>query len=289
MSSGLRPTHSKHIQSDKAEIISRGTKSSYRSHSEMSDVDASKQAGSRAKELLADAGDFYNRRLQHWVPATVFVWLAFFVWRIATEQTASSEQLVSVARDSGLQMSLTSPLNQWALSVHSWSGVALLLCCLLQKQLVVSMSQMHSFPSSLWHRRIGLAAVALMLVMALAGFASGLTSAWDNFTLFSVFFAAPWLLWAVAIYVTAKRRVWNFHRLFANQALKGCLTVPTARLCGAWVQRTFPNLGQANGYYLGIFFVTLFVMVWEMVDLYQFAIAPCAVSAEERRNRAKGK
>lgn len=45
----------------------------------------------------------------------------------------------------------------------------------------------------------GFACLALMLVMAGAGFLMAPYSSWDNFQSFSIGFAAPWFVWAVAI------------------------------------------------------------------------------------------
>jgi hypothetical protein len=40
-----------------------------------------------------------------------------------------------------------------------------------------------------------------MLVMSTAGYWMAPFSAWQNFELFSVAFAAPWLLWVLAVFV----------------------------------------------------------------------------------------
>ena len=79
---------------------------------------------------------------------------------------------------------------------------------------------------------------------------------------------------------------WGAHRLAGNQALKGCLTVPLARLGGAALQRAAPELGQDWGYYAGIGAVTLAMALWEMADLRRFFAAPYAPDAR-RRDKAK--
>ena len=115
------------------------------------------------------------------------------------------------------------------------------------------------------------------------------SSSWDRFELFSIAFAAPWVVWAVAIVISARLRNFRFHKLMSNQMLKGAITVPLSRLVGSFVQRTFPDLGEALGYYFGIFGVVLIILVWEMSDVYAYFVQPCGVSVESRRNKAKGK
>lgn len=68
-----------------------------------------------------------------------------------------------------------------------------------------------------------------------------------------------------------------------NQAVKGAITVPAARLAGGAVQRAWPQLGEASGYYVGIFAVVLVIAVWEMSEIYAYVITPCAVSGNKKQ------
>lgn len=112
-------------------------------------------------------------------------------------RSSSHENGVSSSRDAGLQMTLVAPFPSSLLTVHSVCGALLLLSALLQKHLVVRMSRGEKV--ALWHHVNGFACLALMLVMAGAGFLMAPYSSWDNFQSFSIGFAAPWFVWAVAI------------------------------------------------------------------------------------------
>lgn len=211
------------------------------------------------------------------------------IWLISTfvvHSSSPTDSLVSIARDSGLHMSLSSPLPPLLLHLHAYSGALLLSGVLLQHFL---MSLPLSPLSRVAHRLNGYFMLAVMSLMAAAGLAMGPHSAWPHFAAFSVAFAAPWLLWAVALWMSARWRSWRLHRLVANQVFKGCLTVPLSRLCGALVQRTVPSLGEALGYYVGIGAVVAVVAVWEIWAVRSFLLRPCAATAAERRARAKGR
>lgn len=234
--------------------------------------------------LNEDSLDFYNRRIGPFLlPATV-VWIVY----VFGFSSASHEGAVSVSRDAGLRMTLVSPFPPLLLFFHSFGGALLLLSALVQKWLVVRMSKGELWAAR-WHRWNGYCCLLLMLIMASCGFLLGPSSSWPHFNVFSVGFAAPWFLWAIAIFIGARFRQLRFHRLMGNQMLKGCITVPLARLAGAVVQRVHPGMGEDLGYYTGIGAVVMVVAVWEMAELYAYFVQPCGTDILARRNKAKGK
>lgn len=96
-----------------------------------------------------------------------------------------------------------------------------------------------------------------------------------------------WLLLLLTMIAVASAglKKYRFHRLMANQVVKGAITVPAARLAGAAAQRLWPQLGEANGYYLGIFAVVLVIAVWEMSEIYAYIVRPCAASPGNKKQR----
>ena len=188
------------------------------------------------------------------------------------------EPTVKIARDSGLRMSLKQPLNEMSLAVHALTGMGLLFLVMSQKWSI-------HYGYAKIHRYVGYVVLAISLTMSISGFLLGAASSWIHFDTFSFFFALPWFFWAIVIYATARYRYWRLHRLFANQMLKvrfaffflclqtvfqkGVLTVPISRLAGGFIQRHFPGIGEAAGYYLGIFGVVIVVAVWEATVIRQ--------------------
>lgn len=228
--------------------------------------------------LRADRADWFNRRVKYVLWILVLVWIvSTFGLRQSSHRTlehVADNLLLSRSRDAGLQMTLKEAFPQHLLSIHSFAGAMLLVGCLLQKQLVVWMVDNYS-TWALVHRINGAICIISMLCMAGGGFFMGPYSTWERFEIFSFFFALPWLIWVVLIYMSVQLEQYQWHRLFGNQCLKGCITVPLARLCGAWVQANFPQWGEANGYYIGIGFVVLLVGIWEMLDVYSFVVVQC--------------
>ena len=189
------------------------------------------------------------------------------------------EPAVKIARDSGLRMSLKQPLNEMWLAVHALTGMGLLFLVMSQKWSI-------QFGYAKIHRYVGYVVLAISLTMSISGFLLGAASSWVHFDTFSFFFALPWFFWAVVIYATARYRYWRLHRLFANQMFKvrfggfffvlckqffqkGVLTVPISRLAGGFIQRHFPGISEAAGYYLGIFGVVIVVAFWEAMVIRQ--------------------
>ncbi len=255
------------------------------------------------RAVSEDSEDFYNRRLAWLLLPLAVAWL---VWTFGVRSAlpSHSDDLVSVSRDAGLRMTLKQPFPPWLLWAHSISGALLLAGAMLQKRLVSQMARGEGGGD--WHRRTGYALAALMLVMSGAGFLMSPYSTWNNFTAFSVAFAAPWVGWAAAIVVSGRRRKvrmrvredkkneelccansaqYGFHRLMGNQMLKGCLAVPAARLAGAVVQDWAPAWGEDAGYYVGIFGVVCVVAVWEACDVAAYLMQPCSAATVRQRGK----
>jgi hypothetical protein len=164
--------------------------------------------------LSADSADFYNRRLAWLVVPLTAAWLAW-TFGVRTFLWPPSHSLASVSRDAGLQMALVAPFPWWMLWGHSLAGSLLLAGVLAQKQFVCRMAgsfagsteaSLKTHLAHALHRWNGYACLAAMTVMAGMGLAMAPYSSWNNFSAFSVGFAAPWLLWATALYVSAKMR-----------------------------------------------------------------------------------
>ena len=181
---------------------------------------------------------------------------------------------VAEAKD-GLRMPLRAgdALPEWKLSAHSGAAMGLLACCLFLKETVARMARGGKAYAALvgTHRWVGRAALALVAVMDGAGLLMGPHSALDHFEVFIVFFAAPFAVFGALLYATASPRWIEYHRLFANMMVKGCIGTPLARWGGAALQR----LGWADGagYYQGIFGVAALLGAWQLVEVAQFVRA----------------
>eukprot|EP00035_Acanthoeca_spectabilis_P000649 m.74762 g.74762 ORF g.74762 m.74762 type:complete len:245 (+) comp10337_c0_seq1:94-828(+) len=235
-------------------------------------------SGSATAVVAEDSADLYNRVIK-WiaVPILLFYSLQFLVSAYGPAADAEqNDSLVRVGADSGLRMDLHTPMPEWLVQSHATGAVVLVLLMLAQKEVVVRMARAYSGNRQL-HKYIGFAGLAACAVMDIAGYALGRYSAFDSFTLFSVFFAAPFAVFGVATLVSAKLRWWRVHALCANMILKGCLATPISRLGGATLQ----HLGwpTAAGYYQGIFGVTAVVSLWQLADLYAFLAQPTPTGA----------
>ncbi len=165
--------------------------------------------------IAADSIDFYNRRLAWLVVPLTAAWL-LWTFGVRTFLLPPSHALASESRDAGLQMTLVAPFPWWMLWGHSLAGSLLLAGVLFQKSTVCRMAQGASASPSQGglpvsahlarslHHWAGYLLLGAMLVMSGAGLAMAPFSSWDNFSAFSVGFAAPWMVWAVALYVSAK-------------------------------------------------------------------------------------
>eukprot|EP01126_Amoeba_proteus_P047956 TRINITY_DN5515_c0_g1_i1.p1 TRINITY_DN5515_c0_g1~~TRINITY_DN5515_c0_g1_i1.p1 ORF type:complete len:103 (+),score=10.24 TRINITY_DN5515_c0_g1_i1:600-908(+) len=94
----------------------------------------------------------------------------------------------------------------------------------------------------------------------------GFYSALQNFKIFNVFFAAPWIILSVAIITTARKKDIRSHRLYGNMLVKASLSVPFSRLAGATLQRN--GWDEAQGYYVGIIAVALIVFLWQGSEIF---------------------
>lgn len=241
----------------------------------------------------SDSRDFFNRRLKYVVVPLVFFWLArTFFFGVAHVESGSDGGLVSVARDSGLRMSVHSSFPNFLLHLHSYCGAFLIVSCITQKILV---SYMHTSPAwRILHRTNGIFCVLSMVLMSVAGYAMNPYSKWPNFAIFSVFFAAPWLTWCTiflapyALPSLKKKKSWrHVHAFVGNMTLKGSLTVPAARWCGALLQHVNPLWSEHSSYYVGIGAVTVAVLLWQMVDSYHFILRPCLLTLTQKKQKKK--
>ena len=82
----------------------------------------------------------------------------------------------------------------------------------------------------------------MLFFMDAAGYAMGRFSSFAHFDTFSVLFALPFAIWLVSIWVTAKAKWLQTHRLLSNMLLKGCIATPLARAGGALLQHFYPDL-----------------------------------------------
>jgi hypothetical protein len=126
------------------------------------------------------------------------------------------------------------------------------------------------------HRVLGYASVGMMSAMAVAGIAMGSwpdPAQYPRFALYNVLFGLPWLLWSAALLFSARRRSYHWHRFWGNMALRGCIAVPLARICGALLQRC-AGWPEAQGYYSGIGTAAAVIGLWELVDIAAFVRQP---------------
>ena len=172
-------------------------------------------------------------------------------------------------------MDLSSPFPLWLLRMHRYGAVALVVLVLLQKEVVRAMAA--AFPGlaarrrlgygalAALHRRAGYAALVALAVMDGAGFVAGSAhSAFPGFRTFSYFFAAPFALWLLCIWLTAATGWLRAHAFLSNMLLKGCIATPLSRLGGAALQRL--GWPTAAGYYVGIFGVACAIGLWQAAD-----------------------
>lgn len=178
---------------------------------------------------------------------------------------------MSIGSDSGLEMDVTGPFPVWMLRAHGGGACLLVLLTLLQKESVRRMAADAEGATAL-HRRVGYCCLAALAVMDGAGYALGSGySKFEGFGTFVKFFAAPFALWLVGIWLSAAAGWLRTHALLGNMLLKGCIATPLSRLGGATMQRL--GWSTAAGYYQGIFGVACVIGVWQLADLAEFARA----------------
>ena len=220
---------------------------------------ATQSMNAKAKAAVTadcDACDSYNACVR---PVLLYVGLPMYLAYLAVNVSrmpkvqyghgTAGTLLNSTARDSGLRMEITSPFPEFQLIMHGVSAVLLFVLIVIQKESVRAMlgapatcpnlfswSGITPIAALRWHRRIGRCCCVLMLLLAAPGFLLCRYSSWEHFEMFAYFFAAPWLCWAVSIYLTATPRLIHMHRFVGNMALKGCIAVPLSRIAGATLQ-----------------------------------------------------
>jgi hypothetical protein len=180
--------------------------------------------------------------------------------------------IIAEAKD-GLQMSVKHDLPEWKLILHSFCAMGLLFICIFQKENIKWMSRSANQYIK-WiniHRWVGRFSLVLILGMDIGGLLMGTESTLEKFQIFVIFFAAPFFCFGLGLYLTAKPSLLEYHRIFANMLVKGCIGTPLARLGGSLFQRIgYFNL--SSGYYCGIGFVTLILGSWQVVELIEFWI-----------------
>ena len=190
--------------------------------------------------------------------------IVFVVNRHITQADPLTNAQTSVAKD-GLRLGVSEEIPEWLVNTHAFCAVAALVLALMQKEMMVNLNQEYGKYIST-HRLFGKTCLVLVGVMDAAGYAMGKWSSFANFTVLSVLFAAPWLVFVAGIYFTAKPSLIVWHRIFGNLLIKGCIATPISRWCGALLQRC--GWQDALGYYEGIGAVTVLAGIWSMVDLY---------------------
>eukprot|EP00729_Bicosta_minor_P015550 gene15550-25586_t len=225
------------------------------------------------QELLLDSKDSYNRIAPYILPL-ISLYLALAVLQLgghllyppppAAAGNNNAGTVPSVAADSGLRMTLSERMPPWMVAVHGMGATSLFGLVLYQKHTVVEMAKEGlNGPAASAHKCSGYICLLLVFTMDVAGFALCRYSAWQHFETFSYAFAFPWLVWIVAIYTTSGKRI-RLHRFFGNFLVKGCISVPLARMGGAVLQRT--GWEEELGYYVGIGGVSLAVFGWLILD-----------------------
>ena len=252
-----------------------------------------------------DAADSYNAYVR---PILLLVGLPVYLAYLAVNVSRTPKidygdgtagYLNSRARDSGLRMEITSPFPESQLITHGVAAVLLFVLIVIQKESVRAMRGAplrcpnifswvgaSSDAAMRWHRRIGRCCCVLMVVLAAPGFLLCRHSSWEHFETFSYFFAAPWLCWAAAIYLTATPRLIHTHRFVGNMALKGCIAVPLSRIAGAALQER--GWGEERGYYVGIGGVSAVVLLWLVYDNVREALKGSGDKGSGDRSACRG-
>lgn len=228
------------------------------------------------KALQADAQDVrfhvFAKSLLG-LPLLIYL-LAFFVLPhtlTPLENVNNSSILIAHAKD-GLKMSVLHDLPEWKLALHSVCAMGLLVLCFFQKQNVVWMAESTKayLKYASLHRWVGRFVMVLVTGMDVGGLLMGEHSTLDKFQIFVVFFAAPFAVFGIGLYITAKPGFLEYHRLFANMLVKGCIGTPLARLGGSFLQRFESVFTLSTGYYAGIGAVTIVLGMWQVIELGEF-------------------
>jgi hypothetical protein len=235
-------------------------------------------AGGVRAELLLDADDFYNR-YGRWVVLPALLWYLYNIFSTPSmleelakvNDTRPDAVLTSVARDSGLKMTMKTVPPEYLVNLHSMSGLALFLCVMVQKHTVREMVFKSYKKYAPIHRAVGCLCLLFICGMTFGGYMLGAYSAFEGFDIFSIFFAAPWICWLFGIYLTGQptTRMLSVHRLLGNMLLKGCIAVPISRIAGAALQKV-EGWNEVSGFYQGIGGVSFLIFLWQSYDIYHW-------------------
>lgn len=225
----------------------------------------------RRQLVESDANDLYHRRIKYVALPVLSVYVVHALWActkvLARGSPGGDGVKMSIGGD-GLKMNLTAPFPPWMLAAHSIGACVLVALTLVQKGMAAQW--LVEVPAAaLRHRRLGYMILVALAVMDSAGYAMGSGySAFPGFATFAKFFAAPFALWLVGIWLTARAGWLHAHALLGNMLLKGCIATPLSRLGGAALQRC--GWSTAAGYYQGIGAVTCVIGAWQLGDLVAF-------------------
>eukprot|EP01124_Arcella_intermedia_P031128 TRINITY_DN6951_c0_g1_i1.p1 TRINITY_DN6951_c0_g1~~TRINITY_DN6951_c0_g1_i1.p1 ORF type:complete len:235 (+),score=56.80 TRINITY_DN6951_c0_g1_i1:71-775(+) len=219
------------------------------------------------ERLQEDSVDLYHRYAKWTCVPAILVYIIRSLISSHQLEENPNHKITSTSRDSGLRMELNEPFPAYLLNLHYISAILLFLIIILQKETVKKMSQNYSQWNKT-HKRLGNLCLTLAFCMDVGGYFMGFYSSMTHFTFFNFFFALPWVLWIVSIYISAKTKSYQLHQLSSNMLLKGCLAVPFSRLGGALLQRC--GWEEAEGYYQGIGAVSVLIAVWQCYELYGF-------------------
>eukprot|EP01102_Stenamoeba_stenopodia_P014063 TRINITY_DN4640_c0_g1_i2.p1 TRINITY_DN4640_c0_g1~~TRINITY_DN4640_c0_g1_i2.p1 ORF type:complete len:304 (+),score=60.65 TRINITY_DN4640_c0_g1_i2:278-1189(+) len=161
------------------------------------------------------------------------------------------------------------------LSLHSIAAAFLFLLVAIQKYTVQRMKDDKDYKTYAdIHRNVGYICLIVIPTMALGGFLLGGYSSFENFSYFSVVFAAPFVFWTLGIYWTAQKyssSMISAHRLLGNMLLKGCVAVPLARVFGSLLQSR-GDWDDEVAFYTGIKLASLLIAIWELTEMYYWYI-----------------
>jgi hypothetical protein len=219
-------------------------------------------------QLVHDSNDLYNKYFKWFI----VVFIAWYVTHaVLTDHKDETENgiLTSTARDTGLKMTMSEFPPSRFLNIHATSGMLLCVIVLVQKQTVLWMLERSYAQYKVIHKYLGYVILLLICGMVYGGYMLGLYSAFPAFSTFSIFFAAPFAFWTVAIYYTARPSMISVHRLLGNMLLKGCVAVPLSRIGGAFLQN-LDGWNDVSGFYQGIGGTAMIIVVWQGYELFDW-------------------
>lgn len=231
-----------------------------------------KACASRWSTCRDDALDIYHRRFKYITLPCLSLYIVHAL-RHSGQQIAGSNatSFVSSSGDSGLKMTLSSPIPYWMLVAHGRGSLLLCALVLMQKEVVRWMARSGGASVLSYarvHRAIGYTTLMTLVIFIYSGYSMCAHSTFEDFDIFAILFVMPFVVWLVGIWLTARAHMWKAHAFLANMLLKGCIATPLSRVGGAFLQRHGWPL--SSGYYQGIFGVAAVVGVWQLSDLVAF-------------------